>query len=55
MGGGMGRTLSTIDLYVKKTVLSEALQMVKKKNEIIIALESFKSLHRILPYTDSED
>lgn len=30
MGGGMGKTLSQIDLYVKKTVLGDAIKLAKK-------------------------
>lgn len=31
MGGGMGKTLSTVDLYVKKTIIGDTIRLIKKK------------------------
>lgn len=30
MGGGMGKALSSIDLYVKKMVVGDAIKLIKK-------------------------
>jgi hypothetical protein len=54
MGGGMGKTLSQIDLYVKKTVLSDAIKLTKKSKDKILSTTEFKSLQRITPIEDDD-
>ena len=55
MGGGMGKSLSQIDLYVKKTVLSDAIKLTKKSKDKILSTTEFKSLQRIAPIEDDEE
>jgi hypothetical protein len=50
MGGGGLKTLSQIDLYVKKMVLEDTIMLAKKSRETILSKERYKSLFRILPY-----
>ncbi len=47
MGGGMGKSLSQVDLYVKQTIVEDAIKLVKKSTQTITGIESFKSLSRI--------
>ena len=50
MGGGGLKTLSQIDLYVKKIVLEDTIILAKKSREAILSKDRYKSLFRILPY-----
>lgn len=49
MGGGMGKTLSKIDQYVKKIVVGDAIKLSKKKITQIQNNQQYKSLSRIFP------
>lgn len=35
MGGGMGKSLSTVDLYVKKTVVGDTIKLAKKPDSVL--------------------
>ena len=50
----MGKTLSKIDLYVKKTVLSDTMHLTKKSRAKINEISKFNSLERILPILEDE-
>lgn len=48
MGGGTGfKTLSQIDLYVKKTVVGDAIRLAMKKKETVAGLDQFRSLQSL--------
>ena len=49
MGGGCGKSLSQVDLYVKKTIVGDALKLIRKSEDKITALNKFRSLTRVFP------
>jgi hypothetical protein len=53
MGGGGLKTLSQIDLYVKKMVLEDTIILAKKSRETILSKDRYKSLFRIMPYGEA--
>jgi hypothetical protein len=52
MGGGMGKTLSKIDVYVKKTIIGDSIRLAKKKSSVLSDIERFRSLEKIYPNTE---
>ena len=54
MGGGTGKTLSAIDLYVKKVALGDAIKLAKKSKAKVLETLSFRSLQRIVPLDESD-
>ncbi|CDW88877.1 zinc finger lsd1 subclass family protein [Stylonychia lemnae] len=54
MGGGMGKSLSTVDLYVKKTIVGDTIKLTKKSDEALNETTQFRSLNRILPLEEPE-
>ena len=54
MGGGVEKTISEIDLYVKKRVVGDSIKLVKKSKENTARRSEFRSLSRIYPNTDDE-
>eukprot|EP00347_Sterkiella_histriomuscorum_P015864 403355394 len=53
MGGGMGKSLSQIDLYVKKRVVGDSIKLSKKSSQQLRDLQEFRSLTKIYP--DEQD
>jgi hypothetical protein len=50
--GGSSRQVSKIDLYVKKRVVEDAIKIAKKPKDKIIEIEKYRSLNRVLPFSD---
>ena len=44
MGGGLGRSISSIDLYVKKLIVGDTIKLVKKSKSKIEEITRFRSL-----------
>jgi hypothetical protein len=49
MGGGMGKTLSAVDVYVKKTIVGDAIKLVKKRRDRVNTITNFRTLTKIYP------
>lgn len=54
MGGGMGKSLSLVDQYVKKTAVGDAIKLAKKSDLAVQQIEHFRSLTRIFPDADDD-
>lgn len=52
MGGGMGKTLSKIDQYVKKTIVGDSIKLARKSKTKILEMNEYRSLAKIYPITE---
>ena len=48
----MGKTLSKIDEYVKKTIVGDTIKLARKSKKKIIEMDEYKTLAKIYPIAE---